>query len=99
LSREGTPTAAASRKKRQRRGDLGGEGDTDWEANWRAEGRFGGNVAGWGKEMDREERMKRKEIEKEGRGRGKVALEALPMRPIAVSLAKGNKGQRYHGGY
>jgi hypothetical protein len=60
---------------------------------------LGGNVAAWGSEMDQEERKAKKSFEREkGGGKGRGA--ASPAQVTAQGTQqKGNKGQRYHGGY
>lgn len=109
-SRESTPTRSNTSTKggpggRKRRRRDPEESGTDWEADWRAEGKLGGNVAAWGSEMDQEERKAKKSFEREkgggmGKGTGKGKGGASPAPSIAQGTQqKGNKGQRYHGGY
>ncbi|RSH87432.1 hypothetical protein EHS25_003342 [Saitozyma podzolica] len=90
---------SGGRKRRRKEAD---ESGTDWEANWRAEGKLGGNVAAWGSEMDQEERKAKKSFEREkgggtGKGRDKGGAGPVPVTAQGTQQ-KGNKGQRYHGG-
>lgn len=55
----GSPVPGSARKQKRRKQDetIG----RDWENEWRASGKGGGSVVGWGKEIDREERRAKKE--------------------------------------
>ncbi|TYJ55694.1 hypothetical protein B9479_003598 [Cryptococcus floricola] len=66
-------------------GKRGRDDERDWEGEWRRGGGQGGNVADWGRQMDRDARDSR-----DGRGMS-----------IRGSGAKDQKssGQKYHGGY
>ncbi|KAL1413502.1 hypothetical protein Q8F55_001276 [Vanrija albida] len=78
------PSGGTSRRRRGNKHE--GASERDWETEWRASGAGGGNVSGWGKDLDRELRDDRPKAGPVRGGAG--AARSAPAR-----------GQRYTGGY
>ncbi|ODN79848.1 hypothetical protein L202_03742 [Cryptococcus amylolentus CBS 6039] len=67
-------------------GKRGRDDERDWEGEWRRGGGQGGNVADWGRQMDRDVRDSR-----DGRG--------MSIRGSGAKDQQKGTGQKYHGGY